>query len=145
MPFRTILLIVTMLLLNLVACGERTEPLPTPDPTVIAPLVDTSYAGTLQAINGETRDVSLLLSTDVEGDYVFSLDYLFVGRTTAPTNRTGNWFYDGSSITLVIEEQDGEPVDQPSLVFAQSDNKLLATIFDKNHFDVDSFLLERLP
>lgn len=143
-PMKRFLTLASLLILMLgAACGSSPEPLAQPDPTVAAPLLDAVYSGASNALNGESREYALTLSTDAEGDYVFSLDYLFVERSLRPTNRTGHWHYDGNTLTLQIDEQDGEPVDQPSLFFAVAGEQLVGTVFDKAQFDVQDFVLQR--
>ena len=95
----------------------------------------------MDALSAETRTADLELTTKTQNQLVFSLDFLFVGRTLRPTNRTGTWYYDGSTLTLKIIEQDGEPVDQDPMSFAINQDQLIATIFDKDQFDVNDFVL----
>lgn len=143
---RTYLLsILLVLMLLVVACGETEEPRPEVDPSIMETLVDITYAGEMVALSGEQRDATLMLLTDAQGAYVFSLDYLYVGRTQTPTNRTGLWYFDGQTLILDVIEQDGEPVDQPSLTFAVADQRLLGTIYDKSYFDVEDLVLQRIP
>ena len=125
----------------LIACQSKAEEFPTPDPDIVEPLLETTWAGTMEALSAEERTADLELTTNNQGQLVFSLDFLFVGRTTRPTNRTGIWHYDGSTLTLAIVEQDGEPVDQDAMLFAVNQNQLVATIFDKDQFDVNDFVL----
>ncbi len=137
-------LVQIMLLSLLVACG-RVEVLPAIDDAVFEPMVDRSFSAELSTATGEMRQVDLSLTRNPEGRYVFSLDYLYIGRTLTPTNRTGNWYYEGTTLTLAILEQDGEPVDQSPLLFTVDGTQLRSTSFDKNYFDVDQFILNEVP
>ena len=129
----------------LAACGASEAAMPTPDPTTVALLVDKSFSAELTALSGESRQVDLTLTRDAESRLVFSLNYFYIGRSLAPTNRTGHWYFDGSMLTLDIIEQDGEPVEQESLTFVVDEEQLRGTNFDQSWFDVDSILLVEVP
>ncbi len=112
------------------------------DETSAAKLIDTTYAGSAEALSGEDRLFSLILEEDGQENLTYKLAVIYVGRSTRPTVRTGNWYSDGETLTLVIEEQDGEPTRQDPITFTIANDKLTAATYNTERFDFKSFILE---
>lgn len=132
------LLKVFLMLGLLTSCNSAVYP---HDPTAAARLAESEFYGEAFTEGGEKRELTLTLSEDSQAQTVFTLDVLYVGRSTRPTQRTGFWHTDGQTLTLAVAEQDGEPTDEDAITFQIDGDVLTVRDYDAVRYDFTPFIL----